>query len=135
MLGVKAVLIYPIFKPWNLTISYIHYFDRVGDPVEWPYIRTANGGRISVQPMVSQGEKLTQMIQNAGQWGFEVNNDLTRVRFDSRSPIFAGSQNRKRQAVLSGRRIFEGRSERSREQLEDFSEIERVPRDTRPDLK
>lgn len=79
----QAVLIYPIFKPWNLSRAYNDYFDRVGEPIEWPYARTLEGGKIYVQAMVSQGEKLACMIREAGQWGFEANDDRTRIVFNT----------------------------------------------------
>lgn len=82
-LKAQAVLVYPIFKPWNLSRSYNYDFDRVGEPIGWPYARTLDGGRIYVQAMVSQGEKLARMVQEAGQWGFQANQELTKINFNT----------------------------------------------------
>src|SRR6266481_2693515 len=37
LLQAEAVIAYPIFKPWNLTIPYVGSFERTGDPIPWPY--------------------------------------------------------------------------------------------------
>lgn len=82
-LEAKAVLIYPIFKPWNLTLAYKPSFECVGDPIDWPYARTVEGGNILVQAMVSEGERLSRAIQDAGQYGFEASKELDLIRFNS----------------------------------------------------
>lgn len=82
-LKAQAVLLYPIFKPWNLTLAYRDGFDRVGEPIEWPYARTLDGGRIFVQAMVSEGEKLHRSIREAGQYGYTASEDLSRISFAS----------------------------------------------------
>ena len=61
----QAVLLYPIVKPWNLSIPYGNDFDRVSEPIEWPYARTLNSDKIYVQAIVSQGEKLANMVAEA----------------------------------------------------------------------
>jgi hypothetical protein len=104
-LGAKAILLYPILSPWNLTISYVRDFDRFGEPIEWPYIRRMDGGKILVQAMVSQGPKLTRMILEAGQWGFQASGDLSRIKFNSPFGTFNGPSLRRRQA-MSSRKIF-----------------------------
>lgn len=81
LLEAQAILVYPIFKPWNLSASYRRDFDRAGEPIQWPYARTLDGGKIFVQAMVCQGEKLQSMVQEAGKWGFAANPDLTRITF------------------------------------------------------
>lgn len=83
LMKVQAILLYPIFKPWNLSSAYRRDFERSGDPIQWPYARTLDGGKIFVQAMVSQGEKLDRMIREAGQWGFEAEPNLGRITFES----------------------------------------------------
>jgi hypothetical protein len=80
-LKAQAALVYPIFKPWNLTIQYNRDFDRAGEPIEWPYARTLEGGKIYVQAMVSAGFKLARVIEEAGRWGFQADEGLERLRF------------------------------------------------------
>src|ERR1700687_3696599 len=78
----KAALVYPIFKPWNLSGGY-KYFARVGEPIEWPYIHTLNGGKIYVQAMVLEGAGLAAAIAEAGRYGFEMLDGGRRLRFNT----------------------------------------------------
>jgi len=61
-LKAQAILVYPLFKPWNLSTSYNGDFDRIGAPIEWPYIRTLDGDPMFVQAMVSSGAKLSKIV-------------------------------------------------------------------------
>jgi hypothetical protein len=80
LLEARALLVYPIFKPWNLSTGY-KYFERAGEPIEWPYAHTMDGGKIFVQAMVLAGEALATAVAEAGQWGFEMLDGGTRLRF------------------------------------------------------
>ena len=80
LLNAKALLVYPIFKPWNLSGGY-KYFERAGEPIEWPYARTLDGGKIFVQAMVLEGERLRAAVAEAGQYGFEMLDGGKRLRF------------------------------------------------------
>jgi hypothetical protein len=82
-LKARAILLYPLYKPWNLSTFYNGDFDRVGDPIEWPYIRTLEGDRMFVQAMVSSGEKLARLVAEASQWGFQATPDATHIIFAS----------------------------------------------------
>jgi hypothetical protein len=88
-LGAEALLLYPIYKPWNLSSAYNRGFQRTGNPVEWPYARTLSGGKILVQPMVSQGEALGGLVAEAQASSFEVVEDGHRLRFDTPYTISA----------------------------------------------
>ncbi len=79
-LDAKALLVYPIFKPWNLSGGYPG-FNRVGDPIEWPYARTLDGGKIYVQAMVGENAAIDGAIEEAGEYGFEVLDGGKHVRF------------------------------------------------------
>jgi hypothetical protein len=81
-LEAKAVLVYPILKPWNLTIGY-RGFTRIGEPIEWPYARTLNGGRIYVQAMVGEADVLARWVGEVGAYPYEMLNDGRRLRFDT----------------------------------------------------
>lgn len=80
VLEARALLVYPIYKPWNLTGGY-KYFIRAGEPIEWPYARTLDGGKIHVQAMVLEGEALNQAVAEASQYGFEMRDSGTRLHF------------------------------------------------------
>lgn len=82
-LRAEALLLYPIFKPWNLSSAYNRGFQRMGDPVAWPYARTLSGGQILVQPMVSEGEALTHLIAEANIYSSEILEDGHRIRFNT----------------------------------------------------
>jgi hypothetical protein len=82
-LEAAALLLYPIFKPWNLSNAYDKGFERTGEPVEWPYARTLSGGKIWVQPMVSQGEALRNIINAAKAHNFEVMDNGCRIQFST----------------------------------------------------
>jgi hypothetical protein len=79
LLEARALLVYPIFKPWNLSGGY-KYFARAGEPIEWPYARTLDGGKIFVLAMVLEGEALAAAVAEAGEGGFEMLGE-TRLRF------------------------------------------------------
>ena len=83
LLKTQAILLYPLYKPWNLSTFYNGDFDRVGAPIEWPYIRTLEGDRMFVQAMVSSGEKLAKLVADSSQWGFQATPDATRIVFAS----------------------------------------------------
>jgi hypothetical protein len=82
----EALLVYPIVKPWNLSCAY-KQFARIGEPIEWPYARTVDGGKISVQPMVLEGEALNRTIEEASSHRYAVLDGERGIRFDSPYPI------------------------------------------------
>lgn len=86
ILEAKALLVYPILKPWNLSYMY-KGFQRVGDPIEWPYARTLDDGKIFVQAMVLEGEALSRTITEACAFGYEAVEGERRIRFTSPFPI------------------------------------------------
>lgn len=81
-LDARAMLVYPIFKPWNLSGSYKNFM-RAGDPIEWPYACTLDGGQIFVQPMVSEGEALAAGIAEAERYGYELLDGEMGLRFEA----------------------------------------------------
>jgi hypothetical protein len=82
----EALLVYPIIKPWNLSFAY-KQFVRVGDPIDWPYARTVDGEKISVQAMVLHGEALNRTVEEARSHGYTVLDSKRGIRFDSPYPI------------------------------------------------
>jgi hypothetical protein len=81
-LEARAMLVYPIFKPWNLSGNYKN-FERAGDPIEWPYARTLDGGKIYVQAMVSEGEALAAGIAEAERYDYELLEGEMGLRFEA----------------------------------------------------
>jgi len=81
-LDAQALLVYPIFKPWNLSGGY-KTFSRASEPIEWPYARTLDGGKIYVQPMVLEGEALAAGIAEARRHGFQLLEGQSGLRFEA----------------------------------------------------
>jgi hypothetical protein len=79
-LGARALLVYPILKPWNLSHGYPG-FERAGEPIEWPYARTLEGGKIFVQAMVGEQPAIQCALREAEEYGFEVLDAGKRIRF------------------------------------------------------
>jgi hypothetical protein len=86
LLQARAVLVYPIFKPWNLTGAYKE-FTAVGEPIQWPYIQTLEGGKILVQAMLLEGAALNQRVRDAWAMGFRTYDHHQRLLFDNPFPI------------------------------------------------
>ena len=76
----NAVVGYAIVKPWDLTGFYRDLVP-TGDPIEWPYARTLEGGKIFCQAMVSQGEHLRRWVERVWSTGFETRDSHRIVRF------------------------------------------------------
>lgn len=66
----RAVLVYPMYKPRDLTSIY-RSFSRAGEPVRWPYMTTLDGGEVWVQAMVLEGLALEMTVQVATAVSFE----------------------------------------------------------------
>jgi hypothetical protein len=78
----QAVVGYAIVKPWDLTGFYRDLVP-VGEPIEWPYARTLEGGKIYCRAMVSEGEHLRRWIGRVWSTGFETRDEHRIVRFPS----------------------------------------------------
>lgn len=65
-----AVLVYPMYKPRDLSSVY-RSFSRVGEPIVWPYLNTLEGGQVWVQAMVLEGLALEMTVQVATAVSFE----------------------------------------------------------------
>jgi hypothetical protein len=82
VLKAKALLVYPIVKPWNLNRGFKYYIP-AGAPIEWPYILTLNGEKMYVQAMVLEGEAFSAALADVGQYGYEVLDGGKRIRFNT----------------------------------------------------
>lgn len=84
----QAILVYPVVKPWDGTVSYSETnFVKVCDPVDWPYGQTLDGGKIWVQPMLLEGDNLHKLIHRVFEMGFETCEQHTILRFDNPLPF------------------------------------------------
>lgn len=83
MLGLRharALLVYPIVKPWDLTVAY-QECRAVGEPILWPYAETLDGEEVWVQAMVLEGAALRATISEAWDFGFETRDHHRVVSF------------------------------------------------------
>jgi hypothetical protein len=94
----RALLVYPLYKPWNLSGTYKN-FTRAGEPIEWPYILTMDGRKMYVQPMMIEGEALAAWIAEAERYGYATIDGGTGLRFEA---PFAISSKRLEARVRAG---------------------------------
>jgi hypothetical protein len=88
LLQARAILVYPVVKPWDGTVSYAAaHFAKASEPIEFPYGAALDGTPIWVQPMVIEGESLQQMTERAFEAGFETWERHTIIRFENPLPI------------------------------------------------
>ena len=66
----KAILVYPLFRPRDLSGSY-KTFSRAGEPIHWPYLKTLDGNEVWVQAMVLEGLALEMTVSIATALSFE----------------------------------------------------------------
>ena len=59
----KAILVYPICKPFDLSAPYARFNFRPCEPVKFPYGQTNDGDEIWVRPMVLEGDKLEDYVR------------------------------------------------------------------------
>ncbi len=85
----RALLIYPITDPWDLTGAYPG-FNKVGQPILWPFAQTTEGLGILVQPMVSRGAGLDAMVSMVSRDGYEASADNQVVQFPNPLPAAMG---------------------------------------------
>jgi hypothetical protein len=89
LLRAQALLIYPITDPWDLTGAYPG-FDKVGEPILWPFAQTAAGLGILVQPMVARGTGLSAMVSMVSRGGFTASEDNQVLQFADPLPAAMG---------------------------------------------
>jgi hypothetical protein len=83
ILQAKAIIVYPLVDPVDLTKPYTQFrFDKACEPFKAPYSETFEEGDMWVQPMILQGEKLAAYVR----WGFDFllqeGSDRLTLRFE-----------------------------------------------------
>jgi hypothetical protein len=63
ILRARAILVYPICKPFDLSAPYTRFNFKPCEPVKFPYGQTNDGDEIWVRPMVLEGDKLEDYIR------------------------------------------------------------------------
>jgi len=92
LLQAKAILLYSILKPIDLTPSYAQLgFVNACEPIKWPYAETLDGGEIWVQPLILEGARLEAYVRAGFEYLFHVFGDRRALRFKVGSPARAES--------------------------------------------
>ena len=81
----RAILVYPMFKPRDLT-SFYKTFSRVGAPICWPFMKTLDGGEVWGQAMVLEGLALEMTVNIATAISFESFDGAT-LQFRNPFPV------------------------------------------------
>ncbi len=88
LMRARAILVYPVSRPWDGTISYAeNNFVKACDEVEWPFAQTPGGDKIRVQPMLLEGDNLQKLVDRVFEMGFETAGRGTIIRFENRLAI------------------------------------------------
>jgi hypothetical protein len=82
----KAILVYPICRPFDLSAPYGRFNFRPCEPVKFPYGQTNDGDEIWVRPMVLEGEKLEEYIRAGFDFLFRSRPDHGGLEFTINSP-------------------------------------------------
>ena len=83
LLQAKAILLYSLLKPIDLTPSYAQLgFVNACEPVKWPYAETLDGGEIWVQPLILEGARLEAYVRAGFEYLFHLPGDRRALRFN-----------------------------------------------------
>ncbi len=88
----KAIVVYPIVRPVDLTPRYSHFhFVNACEPVKWPYIESSAGEEMWVQPMILEGAKLEAYIRSGFEFLFQCRADRWVLPLDTTLPKVAAT--------------------------------------------
>jgi hypothetical protein len=83
LLQAKAIVLYSILKPIDITSSYAQLgFVNACEPVKWPYAETLDGGEIWVQPLILEGARLEAYIRAGFDYLFQMSGNRRGIRFN-----------------------------------------------------
>lgn len=83
LLQAKALLVYPLVKPVDLTLRYSRFdFVKAGEPIPNPYGRTIDEQPLWVQPMVLDGDALERYVRIGFDFIFGAGGSEATLRFD-----------------------------------------------------
>ena len=84
LLQAKAIIVYPIVDPVDLTTPHLQLgFVHASERVKWPYVETTDGREIWIQPLLLEGERLEQYIGAGFDFLFHANpGERPMLRFD-----------------------------------------------------
>ncbi len=84
LLQAKAIIVYPIVDPVDLTTPHLQLgFVHASERVKWPFIESNDGGEIWIQPLILEGESLERYIGAGFDFLFHANaGSRPMLRFD-----------------------------------------------------
>ncbi len=84
LLQAKAIIVYPIIDPVDLTTPHLQLgFVHASERIKWPFIETTDGREIWIQPLILEGERLEQYIRAGFDFLFHANAGVRpMLRFD-----------------------------------------------------
>lgn len=86
ILQAKAILVYPICKPFDLSTPYTKFNFTACEPVRFPYGQTNDGDEIWVRPMVLEGDHLAEYIRAGFDFLFRAGPDREGLQFSIKTP-------------------------------------------------
>ena len=84
LLQAKAIIVYPIIDPVDLTTPHLQLgFVPASERIKWPFIETTDGRDIWIQPLLLEGERLERYIGAGFEFLFHANaGKRPMLRFD-----------------------------------------------------
>ena len=88
MLQAKAILLYSLLRPIDLTASYAQLgFVNACEPVKWPYVETLDGGEVWIQPLILEGARLEAYIRAGFEYLFRVSGERRVLKLNVDLPV------------------------------------------------
>jgi hypothetical protein len=88
LLQAKAILLYSILKPIDLTASYAQLgFVNACEPVKWPYAETLDGSEVWVQPLILEGARLEAYVRAGFEYLFRVSGERRVLKLNVDLPV------------------------------------------------
>jgi hypothetical protein len=83
LLQTKAILLYSILRPIDLSPSYAQLgFVKACEPVQWPYAETLDGGEIWVQPLILEGARLQAYVHAGFEYLLQMSGEGRALRLN-----------------------------------------------------
>jgi hypothetical protein len=88
MLQAKAILLYSLLRPIDLTASYAQLgFVNACEPVKWPYVETLDGGEVWIQPLILEGARLEAYVRAGFEYLFRVSGERRVLKLNVDLPV------------------------------------------------
>jgi hypothetical protein len=83
IMQVKAIIVYPLISPVDLTAPYAQFkFAEASERMKAPYSEMLDGAEMWVQPLILRGEKLEAYIRWGFAYLFQPDGERLKLRFE-----------------------------------------------------